>query len=137
MSGGKVFLDTNVFVYMYDASEPKKKEISLSLLDANECVTSTQAINELNNVLTRKLKTPISNVKQIIHDIHQVTSVRQISTDTILSALDIMEQYKYSYYDSLMIASALENGCVILFSEDMQGGQLINSTLKMTNPYER
>ncbi|MCL2165561.1 MAG: PIN domain-containing protein [Oscillospiraceae bacterium] len=61
MSGGKVFLDTNVFVYMYDASEPKKKEISLSLLDANDCVTSTQTINELSNVLTKKFKTPISN----------------------------------------------------------------------------
>jgi len=135
MNGARIFLDTNVFVYMYDASTPKKKEISLSLLDSNECITSTQAMNELCNVLTRKFKTPLSNVKQILHDIQQVTEVRLINTDTILYTLGIMEQYQYSYYDSLMLASALESNCTTLVSEDMQSGQLINNMLKILNPY--
>ena len=59
-----------------------------------------------------------------------------IERATIIQAFDIVKQYKYSYWDSLIIASALENNCSILFSEDMQHNQLIANKLKIINPFE-
>jgi predicted nucleic acid-binding protein len=136
MNGGRVFLDTNIFVYMYDVFEPQKKEISLSLLDANDCVASTQVVNEINSVLTRKIKAPIQTVKQILEDVYRVSEVKNLNKATIFQALNLMEKYGYSYYDGLMLASALESGCEILFSEDMNDGQIIEDKLKIINPYK-
>ena len=127
MSEDKVFLDTNIFVYMYDASEVAKREISLSLLDDNECVSSTQVVNEISNVLLRKIKVPIDKVKQVVNDIFQISDVKAIDSTTIFHALDLVAQYKFSYYDCLILASALESDCRILYSEDMGDGQIIEN----------
>jgi predicted nucleic acid-binding protein len=53
--------------------------------------------------------------------------------DTIKKALYLHEKYRYSYYDSLILASALENGCKMIFTEDLQNGQVIEKTLKVVN----
>ena len=136
MNDGKVFLDTNIFVYMYDSSEPVKKEICLSLLDANDCVSSSQVINEISNVLTKKIKTPTQKVRQILMDIFNVSEVKEIHRSTSFYALDLMERYGFSYYNCLILASALESGCETLFSEDMSHGQIIESQLKILNPFK-
>ena len=49
---------------------------------------------------------------------------------------DIRLKYKYSYYDSLIIAAALESKCTVLYSEDMQHDQIIESTLQIINPFK-
>ncbi|MDR0306238.1 MAG: PIN domain-containing protein [Chitinispirillales bacterium] len=56
-----------------------------------------------------------------------------INMDTIKKALYLHEKYRYSYYDSLILASALENGCKMIFTEDLQNGQVIEKTLKVVN----
>ena len=136
MNAGKVFLDSNVFIYMYDSSQPAKKEASLVLIDINDCVTSTQAINEISNVLTRKIKLPFSVVKQVLEDIYRICEVKQLQKHTIFHALEIMERFGFSYYDCLMLASALENDCRVLYSEDMSDGQVIDDKLRIVNPYK-
>ncbi|SFO87434.1 PIN domain-containing protein [Hydrogenimonas thermophila] len=57
------------------------------------------------------------------------------SLDTQIKAIDIKEKYKLQYYDSLILATALENGCNILYSEDMQHNQIIENQLKIINPF--
>ena len=47
-----------------------------------------------------------------------------------------MERYKFSFYDSVIAASALHAGCKILYSEDLQDGQVIDKQLRITNPFE-
>jgi predicted nucleic acid-binding protein len=59
-----------------------------------------------------------------------------VNQNTIHSALKIHKSYQYSYYDSLIIASALERDCNYLFSEDMNGGQIIDNKLKTINPFD-
>ena len=135
MSDDKAFLDTNIFIYMYDASQPERKETSLLLLDANDCITSTQAINEISNVLLRKLKRPFPEVIQVLEDIYLVCEVKLLQKATIFRAIGLMERYGYSYYDCLMLASALENDCSVLYSEDMQDKQIIENRLRIINPY--
>jgi predicted nucleic acid-binding protein len=75
---------------------------------------------------------------QILSDIFwrkfKVVLLRKSSVD---KALSLANQYKYSYWDSLIIASALENKCKILYTEDMQDGQIIEGKLKKENPSKR
>jgi predicted nucleic acid-binding protein len=75
---------------------------------------------------------------QILSDIFwrkfKVALLRKSSVD---KALSVANQYKYSYWDSLIIASALENKCKILYTEDMQDGQIIEGKLKIENPFKR
>jgi predicted nucleic acid-binding protein len=75
---------------------------------------------------------------QILSDIFwrrfDVALLRKSSVDKVLS---VANQYKYSYWDSLIIASALENKCKILYTEDMQDGQIIEGKLKIENPSKR
>jgi len=58
-----------------------------------------------------------------------------IGRGTITTALSLKDQYGYSYYDSLMLASALESNCDSIMTEDMNSGQIISSHLKIENPF--
>jgi len=132
----KVFLDTNVFIYTQSAIEPRKREISLDIVDEYDCFTSTQVLNEVSNVLTKKLKMKINEVKQIITAINDNCKVYVINYETVLRALDLKEHYGFSYYDSLIITSALENDCRYVFTEDLQDGQIIENSLKIKNIFK-
>ena len=59
-----------------------------------------------------------------------------LKKETIKSSFNVMRKYKYSYWDSLILASALENNCAILYTEDMKDGQLIEGKLKIVNPFK-
>ncbi|MBX6423467.1 PIN domain-containing protein [Thermosulfurimonas sp. F29] len=58
-----------------------------------------------------------------------------ITKRDIKKAMFVKEKYKYNYWDSLIIASALENDCSVLYTEDMQHGQIIEGRLKIVNPF--
>ena len=136
MNDGKVFLDSNIFIYMYDSIQKEKREISLSLVDSNNCVTSTQAINEISSVLTKKIKKPVSEVLKVLEDIYLICDVKQLQKSTVFNALNFVDRYGFSYYDCLMLASAVENNCDIVYSEDMQDGQRIENKLTIINPFK-
>ena len=132
----RVFLDTNVLIYAYSDTEPEKKEISLITLERKNIVISTQVINEFIWNMNKKFHVNIELLKNLIDILFKRFRVSLIERATIIQAFDIVKQYKYSYWDSLIIASALENNCSILFSEDMQHNQLIENKLKIINPFE-
>lgn len=131
-----VFVDTNVFIYAYSDTEPEKKEKALITLKRKGIVISTQVINEFIWNMNKKFHVDIKLLKNLIDILFQRFRVGLIEKTTIIQAFDIVKQYKYSYWDSLIIASALENNCSILFSEDMQHNQLIENKLKIINPFE-
>ncbi len=58
-----------------------------------------------------------------------------IAKKDIRKAMTIKARYKYNYWDSLIIASALQNNCSILYTEDLQDGQVIENALKIVNPF--
>ena len=78
----------------------------------------------------------INDVKQVIEAVNDRCDVTTVNYGTVQEALDIKEQYGYSYYDSLILASALESGCHRIFTEDMPAGQIINNKLEIVNPFE-
>ena len=133
---GRAFFDTNIFIYLYAENEREKQAICKEVINkANECVTSTQILNEINNVLIKKWKLPVDIIKIIQHDVRRISEVKQINEDTIDKAIDLSARNGFSYFDCLMLASALEGNCQEIFTEDMNDGQIINETLKIVNPF--
>ena len=133
----KVFLDTNVFVYTQSKDEAVKRNIALKTLKKYDCCTSTQVFNEVSNVMIKKLKMSIADVKQIITAINNRCEVSIIDFETIQKALDLKDLYGYSYYDSLIIATAVLSDCDCIFSEDLHDGQIIDNKIEIVNIFKR
>ena len=129
-----IFVDSNVILYTF-GKEKSKKEKAKDLVRKKPLIT-TQIINEVSNVLFRKFNFSVDEVRKISNFLRIKMKVELLNLQTIDLALYIKERYKYSYYDSLIIASALENACNILYTEDMQHGQIIEDSLKIINPFE-
>lgn len=130
---GSVFLDTNILVYLFSVDESDKRNAAIKVVNQSSCVTGINNINELTNVLLKKFKTPYSDIIRAIDQITNAVKVVGMSINTIKSAVQIADKYRYSYYDSLVIAYALENQCDLLYSEDMHHQQVINETLTIIN----
>lgn len=133
----KAFIDTNVFAYFYSDNESNKQQCALSAVEKYTCMTSTQALNEFSSICTRKWKFPVADFNKAIDEICAACAVCGIDIGTIRQALGLHERYGYSYYDCLMLASALESGCQYLFSEDMSDGQTIEDQLEIVNIFKR
>lgn len=94
-------------------------------------------LNEFSNVSLRKLKSTPVEVQVRINELCETCNVYIVNTQTILSAIQIHARYGYTYYDSLIIAAALETSCSILYSEDLQDGQVIDNRLTIINPFKK
>jgi predicted nucleic acid-binding protein len=131
----KVFIDTNILIYLYSEDEIEKQQIAESLLDNSSPVISIQILNEISNVMMKKMKLDHGTISRVIDELSTYCIVKGITVGTIQSAIKIAEKYRYSYYDSLVMASALEDQCKILYSEDMQHRQHIEDQLRVINPF--
>ena len=134
----KVFLDTNIIIYAYSDDEPQKQEIANNILEEYErqISISTQVINELSNNLFRKFKLNAKAVEAVVLELNDNFPIVDFNLQTQLKAIKIKERYKLQFYDSMILATALENGCNIIYSEDMQNGQIIENQLTIINPFE-
>ena len=124
----RAFIDTNILLYLYTQDEGHKKLNCEKMLFDYDWVISIQVINEFSNIMIRKLSADINEIKNIIEDIIKNFEICEISTETVFKALDLKNKYKYSYYDSLILSSAIENGCKVTFSEDMHDNQKVETT---------
>jgi len=134
---GKAFLDTNVFVYTQSKGEQDKRDTALNAIEKYDCYTSTQVLNEVSNVMIKKLKMPIAEVKQVITAINDRCIVSIITHEAVQKALDLKKIYGYSYYDSLILAAAILCDCDYVFSEDLHDGQIIESKIEIVNIFKR
>ena len=133
----KFFIDSNVLIYAYSYSEPDKNEKAWEILkEKDRVIISTQVIGEFVNALFKKHKVERSLISEAVNNLMKIFELKLIYDETITKALFIFKRYKYSYYDSLILVTALENNCSILYSEDMQGGQIIEGKLKIVNPFK-
>jgi predicted nucleic acid-binding protein len=134
---GKVFLDTNVLIYTQSESEPEKRMTALKTFEKYNCCTSTQVFNEMSNVLIKKAKMKVNEVKQIIAAVNERCEISTVTFETVQKALDIKEKCGYSYYDCLILACALLSECNYVFSEDLHDGQILDNNLEIVNVFER
>ena len=132
------FLDTNVLVYSVDARFPEKMERALelvgnSLTNGSGCI-SYQVVQETLNVLTGKVGMSNDGIRRLLNEI--LLPLWQVNPTAALyqEAITLRGRYGFSFYDSLIVAAALEAGCTRLYSEDLQHGQQIQR-LTILNPF--
>ena len=133
MSGADPFFDTSVLLYLLSDNTDKADRIE-TLLSARGIV-SVQVLNEFAVVALRKLKMPLNEVREILDTIRAVCAVEPLTIETHDRGLAVCERYRFSLYDSMLVAAALISGASILYSEDLQHGQVIDNRLRVTNPF--
>lgn len=131
----KAFCDTNILIYAYSSSEREKADKANTVLFSQPTIISTQVINEFVNVGLKKLGLTEPQLQLAISELSNRFHISSFNVETQKTALDIRARYKLQYYDSLVVATALENECDLLFSEDMQHGLLIDNRLRLVNPF--
>ena len=130
------FIDTNILIYCYTSDEPNKKQKAISVASQDHAVISTQVLSELSNILKRKFNISWTEIKDVITELKEGFDIYVNSPETIESAVHIADRYKYSFYDSLILASAISANCKTLYSEDMHDGQVIENSLTIKNPFK-
>jgi len=133
-----ILLDTNLWVYLYDKGESHKSEVASRLFDLkfDRIIVTTQILGELFNVLTRKKIVEEEEAHVIIKEVIEAFRVVAIDTPHVLRALEVRKRYLYRYWDSLIVGSAMVEDCEILYSEDMQDGQIFGDSLILVNPFD-
>lgn len=136
---GANFFDTNILVYAYDNHFPDKqqraREVIISAVKNGNGVLSTQVLGEFFTVVTKKINEPLSvrDARSIIQYMGSMP-VQEIDLLIVKRAIDTLEQYKISYWDSLIIAAAERAQCKRILSEDLNVGQIYHG-IEITNPF--
>ena len=136
------FLDSNIFVYLFDETAHEKRRAAESLtraaLEAKTGCISFQVVQETLNVLTRKLAIPVNpaDAQEFLHRMLMPLWRVMPSQTLYTEAIVLQGRLRLSFYDSLIVAAALEAGCTRLLTEDMQDGQRIQG-LRIENPFRR
>jgi predicted nucleic acid-binding protein len=133
MSGADPFFDTSVLLYLLSDDTDKADRIETRL--SARGIVSVQVLNEFAVVALRKLKMPLNEVREILDTIRAVCAVEPLTIETHDRGLAVCERYRFSLYDSMLVAAALISGATILYSEDLQHGQVIDNQLRVTNPF--
>jgi predicted nucleic acid-binding protein len=135
----KIFVDTNIIVYAAHRNDRDylKREKSINVLQMKnvEFIVSIQVINEFYITLLKN-SVPEDKIRERTDEISNDAVIMDISMETIKNAWVLRDKYRYSYWDSLIITSADESVCSILYSEDMQYRQIIENKLKIQNPFK-
>ena len=137
---GSFFLDTNIFIYLFDSSSPKKqrraKELIREAVTTRKGVISYQVVQEFFNVALKRFSQPLTvpeAEEYLIKIFHPLLTVHS-SEPIFIDALRLSQRYPLSWYDSLIVAAAIAGRCDMLFSEDLQHGQKFGS-LQIIDPF--
>jgi predicted nucleic acid-binding protein len=132
---GKSFFDTNVLIYAISQNDPRGPRAEALL--ATGGVVGVQGLNEFVSVARRKMRMPWKDVTEALEAIRVLCpSPTSLTISTHEAALKIADVYGYGIYDALVIAAAVESGCSMLYSEDLQDGQVIERKLTIRNPFK-
>ena len=128
----ETFFDSNILLYLLSA-ETNKAARADELLAAGG-VVSVQVLNEFANVAIKKHAIDFAEIREIVAAVRTLCAVRPVDLETHELGLDISERYKFSIYDSMLLAAAQQAGCTTFYSEDMSHGQKIGN-LTIRNPF--
>jgi len=135
-----VFVDTNIFIYAQDETDPvktkKARELLVSLVSSKRGRVSTQVIQEFCNVMVKRSAAPLrtADARRIVRELLAPMSGHQPDVQFYLRSLELFEQHSLSFYDALIVQAAIDLNCETLYSEDMQHGQKFGN-LTIINPF--
>ncbi|ALH82238.1 PIN domain-containing protein [Sphingopyxis macrogoltabida] len=128
-----VFLDTNILIYAF-SDDPRTSTAEKLLSDGGEI--SVQVLNEFSNVARKKLQFDWQQLGEALGIVRGLASrVNPLNVETHIEGIALAERYGISIYDGLIVASAIQAGCDILYSEDMHDGLGIGEQLRIVNPF--
>jgi len=130
----KIALDTNILIYCHEQPDLIKRNIALDKLDSSP-VISTQVLSEYINVLKRLYKIPKQELIALCLGNIEGCFIQPVTVSTLKLAEQIISNYDLQLFDSVIVASSIEAGCKILYSEDMQHNLIIERRLKIINPF--
>jgi predicted nucleic acid-binding protein len=134
------FFDSNIILYaQIDDSSLKHKQAVDLLTDRiinGDAFVSVQVLNEFTVNAVKKGK-KLSEVKDIVSQLLGSFTVFPLTVELTMDAFRISNRYQFSFWDSLIVASALEAQCTVLYTEDLQDGQIIEGVLEIKNPFIR
>ena len=137
--GERVTIDSNIWAYAFMEGDDRRSVVAKSLIESykrsrNKIIISTQIVNEVCNVMLKKGGVNSSDVNGYIDYFYTKTNVVLVREDSIRLAAQLRFDQSLSFWDSLIVAIALENDCDTLYSEDMQHGLEIEQ-LRIVNPF--
>lgn len=130
----RIFVDTNVWIYLNDIETSIKKQKVLSLLEVYP-ITSPQVIFECINVCLRKFKLSRKNSFLFAQELLSVCELITEDAKVVNDAIRLSNAYQFQPFDAKIIATALAGNCNILYSEDMQHGLVVEETVTIINPF--
>ncbi|MEY2928297.1 MAG: hypothetical protein RL367_2774 [Pseudomonadota bacterium] len=133
MPAESAFFDSNIICYLFGAA-PAKADHAAALLDGGGHI-SVQVLAEVTNVARRKARLEWEAINEIIGTVSRVCTVHVLSLSVHQHARAIAQENGYTIYDAQIIAAALGANCQILWSEDMQDGQVFENRLRIVNPF--
>lgn len=138
MNDKRLFVDTNVLVYVFDSDSPEKQAIAKSVLSSIEStlVLSPQVLGEFFVTVTRKLAKPLTVEKAFdaVCSLEQL-QVQPLTGALVIAAIERMKRSRFSYWDSLIVETSIAAGADTLLTEDLQHGQQLDS-VQVHNPFE-
>jgi len=136
----RCFVDSNIWLYRLilnpsDLSAIQKQQIATKVTSQENLLVSTQVINEVCANLIRKAGFNNSQIQNLIEDFAEGCEILPVSLETLQYAVKLRARYLFSFWDSLIVASAILGEATILYSEDMQDGLVIENALRIVNPF--
>jgi predicted nucleic acid-binding protein len=137
---GRAFVDSSVLIYAYGTTAQgkhrKAKELLQSLWEARQGVLSVQVLQEIFINITSKIPQPLPGATaRSIVDGYRLWMLAPTGAETVLHAVDLQATLGFSFWDSMIVASALEADCERLYSESLRDGRLIKGRLRVANPF--
>lgn len=129
------FLDTNILLYRYSKQDVQKRPVAANLLESGCAMISAQVLNEFCNVARRKFPDSYAVIDGILTELADLLVIVPIDSQDTANALMVSRRYGFSFYDSLIVAVAERHHCKMLLSEDMQHGMVLDSGLRIVNPF--
>jgi len=130
----KIAIDTNILVYCHSNDELDKQKVAASFFSFYP-VISTQVLSEYLNVIRRKLGLPKDKIMDVCLQNIELCTLQPVTINTLKYARYLLNHYDFQLFDSIVVASALEAECSILYSEDFHNGLVVENQLEIINPF--
>ncbi len=134
MSAAEAFFDTSVLLYLLKDDAEKAERVE-GLLTRQGAI-NVQVLNEFAAVALRKQALSLAEIREFLGVGREFCVTHPLTPEVHERGLGILDRYGFSLYDSMIVAAAQQAGCRMLYSEDLQHGQVIDKRLKVVNPFK-
>lgn len=140
MTDERCFVDSNIWIYAVTQSGSippnPRHEAAKILIRTIQPYISVQVINEVSYNLVKKFKFTESDIQTLVKSFYRTYTVCPIMDEVLLlEASSIRQRYNISFWDSMLVSTAIQSQCSLFYTEDMRHGLIVNDVLTIVNPF--